>query len=112
MKTSSTKKALGHLTCLLASWFLLVANGDLNAREWEGTCGDKKYTITYTYDPHKDKIGNPWKSVLRVNGEKIRGFFIAGGDGYDFFTTDRKTKVSNRPSGHTLMLNEQTYTCR
>ena len=84
---------------------------EVKAREWIGKCGNNSYTLNYTYNPGKDKMGSPWHSVLRVNGVKIKGFFIAGGDGYNFYTSDQRTAVSNRPSGHTLWLNGKTYRC-
>ena len=74
-------------------------------------CGGKAYTLNYTYNPEKDAIGSPWKAILKVNGAKIRGFYIAGGDGYNFYTSDQRTTVSNRPSGHTLKLHGKTYQC-
>ena len=89
----------------------MLAAGAAKTREWVGKCGNNNYTLNYTYNPDKDRIGSPWQSVLTVNGLKIKGYFIAGGDGYNFYTSDQRTTVSNRPSGHTLKLKGKTYRC-
>lgn len=93
----------GIRTCLRINLFTLIIlltafHADtVYAGEEKGACGNIKYILSYSYSPDRDEIGSPWKAVLRANGRQIKGFYIAGGDGFSFYTADNQTTLANRP---------------
>jgi hypothetical protein len=42
----------------------------------------------------------------------MNGFYIAGGDGFSFYTADNQTTLANRPSGYLLKFNGKFITCK
>ena len=100
--------SLFALIILLTSFY----PDSVSAGEEHGTCGKIKYNLSYSYGPGTDEIGSPWKAILRANGRQINGFYIAGGDGFSFYTADNQTTLANRPSGYLLKLNGKFITCK
>jgi len=82
------------------------------ANEFQGQCGPYIFKLSYSYNPDVDEIGNPWKAMLVVDKNRYKGCFIAGGDGFSFYTPDEKKTLSARPSGYILTIDGKEYKCK